>query len=416
MKNHHLDHNSQIKLLASSGYRFTEQKTGWDSFVGLWERANLIRSFLRSQDCADDKLLLTQFLVRLRRFFAVDFCFVALFVAQEKVLEVGVPEAAMNNLPVNFARRSLDLIANSQTPISWKQLRGDVGFCSTVVSPVSPTIGQPLGLLMMGNSTPRTFSPTELFILQSLAGELSWVLRDRGSRKQYQRILATVSHELKNPLNLVVGHSIMLRERMEGRLNAEEQSQFEAIEAGAQEILDLINGFLDHSVEHEGQSVVIEQDLDLAAALEEVLAPFRDMAKAKEVGFEISYDSDLPQEIQTDPIKFKQIVRNLVRNAITFTASGSVNVRLQRKVDMIEIAVKDTGCGIDTAQLKTIFETDAEASLNQPSKGAGAVKGLGLVKEFLDLLKGHIHVRSQPGEGSEFTVCLPCGPLNGLNI
>ena len=114
---------------------------------------------------------------------------------------------------------------------------------------------------------------------------------------------------------------------------------------------------------------------------------------------------DLPPGITSDRIKFKQIVRNLIDNAVTCTERGRVAVKAQRKDDMLEISVADTGVGIGTENLKKVFDPHSdEDSIRSRQEGR---LGLSLIKELVDLLKGHIHVRSQPGVGSEFTGCLP---------
>lgn len=392
-------------FLTSEGLK--DQQTCWDSFLGLWERASLIRSFLWNQEITDETVLLSQFLARLRRFFSVDFCFAALLFEGGKVLEVGLPEAKKERLPVNFARYCLDLIANSRVPIVWKQPRKPFEFCSTVISPLSPSIGQPLGLVMMGHSLPKSFASSELFLLQSLAGELSWAIRDLRSKKNHRQLLATVSHELRSPLQLIVGHSGLLHEDLAQACSSEQLEQFQNIEISARHLLDLINRLGDVAVAHAGNLSVLEEPVDLIATLQEIFAFYRKAAEERGLKFEAGLAADLPTTIVTDPVKFRQIVRNLIDSAMTSTEEGEVEVVAKRGKGMLEIVAKERGVGITVKSDQTLCESSSRRSDPLYSEVRGGI-GLRVVKEFSDLLKGHVHVQNRPGEGSEFTVCLPC--------
>jgi hypothetical protein len=98
--------NQLVKQIMSSLTGPKQTSGDWELFLGMWERANLVRAFFWSQRVDDERLLLTHFLARLRRFFGVDFCFGALRVSEETIVEVGVPEAGLSQLPLNCARRS----------------------------------------------------------------------------------------------------------------------------------------------------------------------------------------------------------------------------------------------------------------------------------------------------------------------
>lgn len=392
-------------FLTSKGLK--DQRNRWDSFLELWQRANLIRSFLWNQEITDETVLLTQFLARLRRFFSVDFCFAALLFEGAKVLELGLPEAKMERLPVNFARLCLDLIANSCVPIVWKHPNKPFEFCSTVISPLSPSIGQPLGFVMMGHSMPKSFASSQLFLLQSLAGELSWAIRDLRSKQNHRNLLATVSHELKNPLQLIVGHSALLHDDFAQACSHQQLEQFQNIEMSARQLLDLINGLVDVAVAHAGNLSVLEEPVDLIATLQEIFAFYRKAAEERGLKFEAGLAADLPTTIVTDPVKFRQIVRNLIDSAMPSTEEGEVEVVVKRGKGMLEIVAKERGVGITVRSDPTLCGSSSRSSNLLRSEVRDGI-GLRVVKEFSDLLKGHVHVQSRPGEGSEFTVCLPC--------
>src|SRR5215467_648587 len=168
----------------------SDPNAGWEAFLQLWERAQLLRSFIWAQESADEKTFFKQFLARARRFFAVDFCFVALFAEGGQVLQLSLPEDGASILPANFVRHALDLIANSRAPVTWKQLGKDSGLKSVVVAPLLSTVGRPLGFFMLGHKQPKNFSRSELFLLQLLAGDLGWAIRELRCRQNYQRLQA----------------------------------------------------------------------------------------------------------------------------------------------------------------------------------------------------------------------------------
>ncbi len=396
-----------VKQTPAIARRIPDQSTA-SEFGGLWDGAHLIRSFLWSQETTDEEALLTLFLARVRRLFNVDFCCGTILFGSDKPVEVGLPEASLAQLPANFALRCLDLIAASRIPVTRRHPYGTFGFRSAVFVPLTPIMAQPLGFLMLGHSTSRIFSPSELVLLQSLAGELSWAVRDISSKKSYHRLLSTISHEINNPLNLVLEYSRLLRKRLSALLSDEHQRHFQGLEDGAADVLNLLNGLIDGAVAHEGKAAVAEGAMELASVLEEVLLPFREQAKEKDIELEVQYGSHLPAQIITDALKFKQIVRNLVDNAVKFTARGRVQLNVEVKAGLLEISVSDTGIGIEDSLLRKIFEpTDqVDSALNPARQGVGI--GLSVVKALSEFLKGHLHVRSRPGEGSQFTVCLPC--------
>jgi signal transduction histidine kinase len=260
---------------------------------------------------------------------------------------------------------------------------------------------------MMGHSMAKSFASSELFLLQSLASELSWAIRDLRSKKKHRKLLATVSHELKNPLQVIVGHSALLHDHLAQACSRQQLEQFQNIEVSAQQILDLINGLVDGAVAHAGNLSVLEEPVDLIATLQEIFAFFRKVAEERGIKFEAGLAADLPTTFVTDPVKFKQIVRNLIDSVMISTDEGKVEVVVKRGKGMLEIVAKESGVGITGKSDRTHCESASPGSDFLSSEVRGGI-GLRVVKEFSDLLKGHVHVQTRPGEGAEFTVCLPC--------
>lgn len=409
MKTQSIEKKPAVTHTSVAAERFRNQRTSWDSFLRLWERANLIRSFLWNQEITDATVLLTQFLTRLRRFFRVDFCFAAVLFEGAQVLEVGLPESKRERLPVNFARHCLDLIANSRVPIVWKQPRKPFEFCSTVVSPLSPSFGRPLGFVMMGHCLPKNFASSELFLLQSLSSELSWAIRELRSKINQKKLLATVSQELKNPLQLIVGHSALLRDDLAQACSPQQLDQFQKIEMSTRQLVDLLNGMVNLTVVDAGNSAVLEEPIDLImiTTLQEMFAYYRTAAEERGLEFESKLAADLPATIVTDPVKFRQIVHNLIGSAIISTAKAGVQVEVKRGKGLLEIIAKERGARVAVKSDRNLYRFSSPGE-NYPAPEVRGEMGLRLVKEFSGLLKGHVHVQSRPGEGSEFTVCLPC--------
>ncbi len=216
---------------------------GWESLTGLWERASLIRSFLWQQAYADVEVLLNQYLARLRRFYGVDFCAGGLLTEGDRLASSAVPGASLDRLPERFGRRCLDLVAHARAPIRWNEVKAEFGFRSMVVAPVAPPSAEPTGFLMLGHSSRRIYSAAELFVLQILAGELSWVGRELNRNKNHRKQLAGLSDSVKNTFQSIVGNIGLIRQNLSDSLDSEKAKPLCAIESGIEKMnlkLDLV--------------------------------------------------------------------------------------------------------------------------------------------------------------------------------
>jgi signal transduction histidine kinase len=218
-----------------------KQSEGWESLVGLWDRANTIRTFLWQQQYSDARALLNQYLVRLRRLYGVDFCAGGLLLDAGDLASAAVPEAGLDRLPAHFARRCLDLVAHARTPISWNEVKAEFGFRSMVVAPIAPPSAEPMGFLMLGQSTRRLYSAAELFVLQTLAGELSWVGRSLSGKENQREQFTDVSHEIKNTLQLLVSNMGFLRESLSEPLSGEQEKFFSAMDSSVERLTGQLN-------------------------------------------------------------------------------------------------------------------------------------------------------------------------------
>jgi len=208
----------------------------WSSLSGLWDRSNLIRIFLWQQTYEDSKALMLQFSVRLRRFYGAEFCAGGLLNGEELIF-AAVPEAGLQQLPDNFARRCLGLVAHARAPITWNEVKAEFGFRSMVVAPVTPPTGKPVGFLMLGHANRRIYSAAELFVLQSLVSELAWVVRQYQRHKEHRLQLADLTHDVENTLRLMVSYTGMIREKLSGSLTREQAELLAGVDADIQRLL-----------------------------------------------------------------------------------------------------------------------------------------------------------------------------------
>ena len=387
--------------------RYREQNIIWDGFLGSWERAKLIRNFLWTQKIDDERLLLTQFLARLRRFFGVDFCYGALFVESERAVAVGVPEAGLQQLPQNFPRRCLDLVAASQSPITWKQGQGEFGFRSAVVAPLTSYEGQRLGVLMMGHSGVRSFTSMELFLLQSLADELSWVVRDLGAKRLQEDRLGMICHEFKNPLQLILGNAALLHDGLASSLNGDHEKQFFNIEKNLQQILQLVNDLVPQREKladsAELMKLTSSDSLELIPAVNDLITSFAPRARKRGIEIETVYAASVPVNVMLDGGRLKRVLTALLDTALNATSNEVIEVHVQNDGCMLEFMVRDSGMGNVAEKLNSNFD-----AASRKEAIAGRIgQDLAEVRELLEVSGGDIYLRSRPGGSSEFIIRLP---------
>lgn len=220
--------------------------------------------------------------------------------------------------------------------------------------------------------------------------------------------VSTVSHELRTPLNIIIGHAEVLQDELFGPLNDHQKRYVDNIVRSARHLLDLVENILDLSKIESGKLELNMQPFNVAEAVEEVRALLAPLAERKNIRLRVRIDPDL-QEVVADRLRFKQILYNLMSNAIKFTPDeGRVNVVLERLPDgWVQIVVQDTGIGIPKEHFETIFERfrQLDSSFSREWEGTGL--GLALTREFVRLHGGRIEVQSEVGKGSTFTVFLP---------
>ncbi len=241
--------------------------------------------------------------------------------------------------------------------------------------------------------------------------ELSIAVRHAQEADRLKSVfLATMSHELRTPLNSIIGFSGILSQGLAGPLNDEQNKQLGMVRQSAQHLLSLINDILDLSKIEAGQMKVNRAPCDLRAVIESVLQLAQPLAAKKGLALEAEIGADIPT-ILSDAQRLKQILLNLVNNAVKFTSRGVVRVECRCRQHTVEISVRDTGIGIAAEELPHLFRPfhQIESGANRKHEGSGL--GLSISHQLASLLGGKINVQSQPGEGSLFTLVLPLDEL-----
>ncbi len=219
--------------------------------------------------------------------------------------------------------------------------------------------------------------------------------------------LANMSHELRTPLNSIIGFSELLVEKLEGEIEERHRHFLRLILTSGQHLLAIINDILDLSKVEAGKMQVFPEVFSPRLAIEGVQQVMKPVAAKKDVAIEVIVDSDTP-DLESDTGKFKQVLYNLVSNAVKFSSPGSsVTIHCWRDEDMISVAVSDRGIGIAQDQLDTIFDEfkQVESSMSRRFEGTGL--GLSLVRRFVEFLGGDVRVESRLGIGSTFTFRIP---------
>lgn len=383
-----------------------EPAVSWDVFVGLWERASLVRAFCWTQQCADQRALLNQFLVRLRRLYSVDFCFGALTGNGAKLVEFGVPEAGMANVPADLSRRCLDLVANSRAPIAWNDVSGEFGFRSAVVVPVTPAAGRALGFLMLGHSTRQSYSPSELFLLQALAGEFSWAVRALKRKDQLCERLVHMSHDIKNSLQLIAGNTALIRQNISGAQAVEQEKFVGNIESSVENILTCMNPLpeaLPYAVTN-----IADADMsvvDVASAVQEAVTACRRLSQERGVDVTVDCAAKTPEEVRTDPALFRLALHVLINNAVAATRNETVEFAVRSDGAHLTFAIKGMTTNNVAETLTARFDTAGRFG-GVPDESHQALVS---VRQYLDQIGGDVYMRSRPGRASEFIVCVPLG-------
>jgi PAS domain S-box-containing protein len=234
--------------------------------------------------------------------------------------------------------------------------------------------------------------------------------------------LANMSHEIRTPMTAVVGYADLLAEP--GRSDAERGEWVSVIRRNARHLLELINDILDLSKIEAGKMTLESTPCDPRQIINDVLAMMRPRALEKHIRVQLEQESQLPAEINADPLRLRQVLANLVGNAIKFTEAGEVTVHVECEACIsgsgfgdLHIAVRDTGIGMDQAQIDRLFRPFTQADETTTRRFGGTGLGLTITHRLVQMMGGTIEVKSEVSIGSTFELTLPIaiGTTNGNN-
>ena len=220
--------------------------------------------------------------------------------------------------------------------------------------------------------------------------------------------VANISHEIRTPISAILGYAELLHRGEVDSSTISQEEAADAIHRNATHLLALVNDILDVAKLESGKLVVQRVPTDVRQLAGEVLDMLRVRATERGIAMHLSCDPAVPDRILGDPLRVRQIITNLVGNAIKFTEEGSIWLRIQLEAGpTVALTVRDTGIGMTETQLGKIFRpfTQVDSSMSRSFGGAGL--GLAISRELAERMGGTLTAASRLGEGSEFTLRLP---------
>lgn len=235
------------------------------------------------------------------------------------------------------------------------------------------------------------------------------ITRAKDASRAKGEFLAAMSHEIRTPINGIIGASELCQET---QLDSEQRGYVETVMQCSNTLLSLVNDVLDFSKIEAGQLNLEKLNFNPGALVEDVAEEFVQAARKKGIELIVVYDEELPRYMMGDPTRVKQILYNLTGNAVKFTGTGEIILKVETMGEdprgpTIRFVVSDTGIGIEESRQRAIFASFTQADMSTTRQYGGTGLGLAICKELAELMRGTIRVESVVGRGSSFIVELP---------
>jgi signal transduction histidine kinase len=305
---------------------------------------------------------------------------------------------------------------------TWARLALEAGYQSVVAVPLFLQ-DQVIGAVMLYGDRPRQVGGADTFLLSTAAIQAAMAIQNallfvevKDKNAALERVnhlksqfLATVTHELRTPLHSIISYgSLLLEGYVDGDLSEEQQEHIQFMVRRAEDLSRLVDDMLDLSKIEADRLEVKVEPLNLDQSLQDVLNELKQMAGNKGLALKLEMDEELPMAL-ADSHRIRQVLINLVSNALKFTEKGGVTIRcaLLERYDMLRISVSDTGIGISPAALDYIFEAFRQADGSTTRRFGGTGLGLTIARKLIELQGGEVAVESIAGQGSTFSFTLP---------
>jgi signal transduction histidine kinase len=319
-----------------------------------------------------------------------------------------------------------DLQDDAQSPLNEIILRA--GFRARLVAPLIHG-GEVVGMLVVRRRTPGAFAANTVDLMRTFAAQSVLAIQNarlfheiedkshqiEAASKHKSQFLANMSHELRTPLNAILGYTELILDSIYGEAPEKMRSVLERVQANGRHLLGLINDVLDLSKIEAGQLTLSLSEYSIAELVPNVYVAVEPLASQKN----LTLTTDVPKGLPIgygDERRLAQVLLNLVGNAIKFTETGEVAITASQTNGSFNVAVRDSGPGIDPANQAKIFEEFQQVDNTSTRQKGGSGLGLAISKRIIEMHGGRIIVDSALGKGATFTIKLPVKTDSGASL